>query len=1063
MTSDKITSAKITRPTISGPVQRERLFTILDDRMAKPVVWLSAPGGSGKSTLVASYLDERKLPCIWYQCDAGDSDLATFFYYMGLAAKKAASKYKKPLPLLTPEYLAGIPTFTRRYFEQLYSRSKTIVLENYQELPVGSSFHEMIATAIDALPDGVNIVVISRNEPPPPLARLRANGRINLLTYRDIRFTYDESLELVQRRIPHPDDEFIRVLLEKTAGWAAGIILMAERGTCDGAVAESNYDRVFDYFAGEIFNRAEQEMQDFLLKTSFLPALNMPLAGVLIGTEAAGQILSTLNSHHFFTERLSGGGDGYLYHPLFREFLQNRAKSFFDPATLADIQQEAAWLLEQTGQIEDAARLYGDAGDSAGLARIVIHHARELLTQGRNRAVKEWLSRLPAKTVDENPWLLYWSGICLFPIDLPGARHYLEQALALFRKKADLKGIYLSWAGIVDSHAFGDEWKNLDNCITLFDDLRRSHPLFPSQETELIASSRMLLSLTLRKTNQPELVEHWLARVSALLLETPSFDIQMDTCFCMSVYYLWKGEYDKNALLLERAMAEVSHRKASSFALIRIKLMSGIHYWITAEYQSALQTLSEGLDVSARSGVLLYDSLLWSFKAAAEMAVGDMENAENSIKHQLKSLFGMENALNSFFHHINSAWHALLTGSASRAAKHMEPAFARAESMGTPYYQALWHVAMAQVAFSHGDSQEALKLVRIAHRISLSMKSEVMEWYSLLIYAWLLLQEGEETEGLQSLHRGLSLGRKHGYVHLEFYQPAVMRSLFARALAEGIERDYVTGLIRKLGLTPPVFGKSATSAGYIEEWPYPVKIYTFGRFEMLKNNEPLHFAGKEQKKPLELLKALISFGGRDVPEERLTDSLWPDAEGDQARKSFETTLARLRRLLGGEDVLVCRARQLTINPLHCWVDTLALVALFDKIQQAPIEQIVPLCEKAVSLYKGPFLPGDVGIQLTVTCRETLKSRLLRAIGTAGRHYEQAGEWEKGADYFTKGIETDRFAEEFHRGLMICQRQLGNHAAVARIYSRCHSLLKAEFGIEPSPETTAVYSSIIEIL
>lgn len=129
MTSHKIASAKITRPTPSEAVQRERLFTLLDDSRAESILWVSAPGGAGKSTLVASYLDARELACIWYQCDEGDADLATFFYYMGLAAKKAAPRYKKQLPLLTPEYLAGVPAFTRRYFELLCSRVKTIIHE----------------------------------------------------------------------------------------------------------------------------------------------------------------------------------------------------------------------------------------------------------------------------------------------------------------------------------------------------------------------------------------------------------------------------------------------------------------------------------------------------------------------------------------------------------------------------------------------------------------------------------------------------------------------------------------------------------------------------------------------------------------------------------------------------------------------------------------------------------------------------------------------------------------------------------------------------------------------
>lgn len=1057
-------SAKITRPTLSGVVQRNRLFSLLDSRVGKPITWLSAPGGSGKSTLVASYLDVRELPCIWYQCDEGDADLATFFYYLGLAARKAAPR-RKPLPLLTPEYLAGIPTFTRRYFETLYSRCKTIILDNYQDVPADSLFHDMISIGFDAIPDGVHIVVISRFEPPVALARLRAHGKIGLLQYDDIRFTFDESRELVHERIPQLDNADINILHEKTEGWAAGIILMIERERLDGTGTESSADfaseKVFDYFAGEIFNRTEKDVCNFLLKTAFLPVLTVPLAEMLTGVGSTEQILSTLNRHHFFTERLSGSGQQYQYHPLFREFLLNRARTTFSPDELAAVQLEAAQLLEQNGRMEEAALLYGDAGDRDGLGRMVTGHARELLGQGRSKTVEEWLAAIPGGPVDDEPWLLYWSGMCAIPVDMPRGRASLEKAFASFRAMGDTTGIYLSWAGIVDTYAFGlDEWQPLDGCITLFEELRSTWPAFPSQEADLIASSRMLIALTLRKSDQPQWVQEWLQRVSALLQETPSFDIQMDTMFCMSVYYLWKGEYDKNALLLERAGAEIRQRKPSPFVVIRLKLMKGIHYWITAQYGAALSTLAEGLEISTESGVHVFDSLLWGFRAAAEMASGNRELAADLLKQQMASLLGMDKTLDSYFYHANAAWFALLAGAPSRAVEHLDVMAAKAERMGTPYYRALWHIGVAQAEFMLDHLKEARKHIQNAHRISQTMKSQVMEWYSLLIDAWFQLRQGKRTEGLLSLHRSLSLGRRHGYVHLEFYQPDVMRFLFAVALEVGIEPDYVKGSIRKLGLTPPQPPDCAASACCLEEWPYPIKIYTLGRFEIVKDDEPLHFTGKEQKKPLEMLKALIARGGRDVPEERLNDDLWPDADGDQAHKSFETTLSRLRKLLGDETSITCRVRQVAINPLCCWVDTLALNHVFEKIVQASPEQSVLLREKAFGLYNGTFLPADTALSFVIASRETIRNRLLRIILAAGRHCEQAGEWEQAADYYAKGIETDNLAEELYRCLMVCQRNLGNNAAVAKTFNRCRSLLQSELGIEPSPETTAVYTAMV---
>jgi ATP/maltotriose-dependent transcriptional regulator MalT len=82
--------AKITRPDCVAVFQRKRLFHLLYESRKQPVTWITAPAGSGKTTLVASYITERKLPCLWYQVDTGDHDAATFFYY---------SWYRKAYPL----------------------------------------------------------------------------------------------------------------------------------------------------------------------------------------------------------------------------------------------------------------------------------------------------------------------------------------------------------------------------------------------------------------------------------------------------------------------------------------------------------------------------------------------------------------------------------------------------------------------------------------------------------------------------------------------------------------------------------------------------------------------------------------------------------------------------------------------------------------------------------------------------------------------------------------------------------------------------------------------------
>lgn len=225
--------AKLTRPDVLGLSQRGRLFALLEAGSRKPVTWVSGPAGSGKTSLVSSYLDARALPCLWYRLDAGDADVATFFYYLGLAARRLAPRAARPLPLLTPEYLQGVGTFTRRYFEALcqnVGRPFALALDDYQEVPEGSGFHEVLREGLYAVPDGVRVLVMSRGAPPPALARLQASSGVCHVGWQDLRFTPDEVMALVAaregRRLCQAS---LTALFQRTEGWAAGVVLLLAR------------------------------------------------------------------------------------------------------------------------------------------------------------------------------------------------------------------------------------------------------------------------------------------------------------------------------------------------------------------------------------------------------------------------------------------------------------------------------------------------------------------------------------------------------------------------------------------------------------------------------------------------------------------------------------------------------------------------------------------------------------------------------------------------------------------------------------------------------------------
>jgi ATP/maltotriose-dependent transcriptional regulator MalT len=132
------TLAELTRPRVHDAVPRERLFARLEEeRLRRSALCIVGPPGAGKTTLVASWLDARHLDGIWYQVDAGDAELATFFYHLRLAATPFSRKGQRALPLLTPEYLSDIEGFTRRFLPSLRSagRPRRLVMPERRRRP----------------------------------------------------------------------------------------------------------------------------------------------------------------------------------------------------------------------------------------------------------------------------------------------------------------------------------------------------------------------------------------------------------------------------------------------------------------------------------------------------------------------------------------------------------------------------------------------------------------------------------------------------------------------------------------------------------------------------------------------------------------------------------------------------------------------------------------------------------------------------------------------------------------------------------------------------------------
>ncbi|MGD0626507.1 MAG: BTAD domain-containing putative transcriptional regulator [Thermodesulfobacteriota bacterium] len=1054
---------KVTRPIVTGVFPRKRLFGLLDGMRERPIIGVSGPAGCGKTTLVSSYLEARGLPCLWYQVDEGDADPATFFYYLGQSAKRASPHKRKPLPLLTAEYREDIPTFALRYFENLYSRLKppsVVVFDDYQDIPDGSPFHELILNGLSHIPEGINVILISRREPPPALIRLRANHLMELIGWNELRLTSEESGGIVRFRAQQKlSKKVIRHLHETADGWAGGLVLMLEsikRGIEPRLLGKLTPEEILDYFGNELFDRRDKETQDFFLKTAFLPKMTAKMAEGLTGVPACGRILSTFSRENLFTVRSFHTEPRYQFHPLFRDFLLARARETFSQEALLALHHQAARLLEENGQAEAAVSLLREVGNWKGMVLLILKQAPLMVEQGRDRLLQEWLSTLPKDVMESNPWLLYWMGACRLPSDPSRSQPCFEKAFEGFKTQNDVTGIYLTLAGIVESIIFAAaDFKLLDQWIPVLEETMHRFQDFPSDPIELRFKLALFYALYFRGAQHPE-TEAWAERVLALAEGSSSLNPKIDTLVRLTIYRCNIGDFGKAALAVD-ALQKLAHSKdVSPLNRIRGKFAELIFYQYTGLYEKCLNAVYDSLHLSRTSGIRIFDRHFFLQGVFSALFLGDYKTAARWLDEMASSLSRIKPWGICYYHALRTR-EALHRGDLGQASVHADLALKLGTQVGMPFTLGWCHYEKACLLHELRRHREAAKHLSQVLDIARNMGSKNLEFFALLAEALFAFDQGEEGLGLVSFRQALALGRERGYFRTWIQKPSAMAGLCAKALEAGIEVEYVQELIRRLNIVPD------QKAWHLENWPWPVKIFTLGRFGLFHDEKPAGFSRKVQQKPLAMLKVIIALGGKEIKEEQLSDILWPEADGDDAHHSFKTTQHRLRQLIGHENAIQHKEGRLTLDERQCWVDVWALEWLLGQAEvekkRGSAEKAVQCIEKAIDLYQGPFLADEIEQSWMISPRERLRSWFIRNLIWLGHYWQDQEEWEKAIDSFQRGLEIDDVAEDSYQQLMICYQHLGRRTEALAIYQRCRKTLSTILRIDPSPKTEAIYKSL----
>src|SRR6266536_2463093 len=399
-------------PAVPRLIDRGDLVAALDRAAASKVTVISAPAGSGKTSLLRAWTDRpgqpRQLALV--QVQRGEHDAQQFWLALLDAVRHAtgANSGAEPPPA-TPDFNA--PAMAGRVLSELADArgGVTLVIDDLHELTSPDALAQL-TRLLTSLPPNVHAIMTTRHDVRLGLHRLRLAGELAEIRAADLRFSERETRELLDASGIALSEAGAALLYQRTEGWAAGLRLaalsLAGHPDPERFVAEfSGSDRtVAEYLIAEMLDRQPPDVQDLLLRTSLLDRVNGELADLLTGRPGSEQILLELEDANAFVESLDPGRTWFRYHHLFADLLRLELRRTL-PAEIPALHRRAAEWFTQHGQVAEAIQHTQAAGDWPEAAQLLADHSFSLTLDGQAQTMQALLRAFPQGAAADHPEL----------------------------------------------------------------------------------------------------------------------------------------------------------------------------------------------------------------------------------------------------------------------------------------------------------------------------------------------------------------------------------------------------------------------------------------------------------------------------------------------------------------------------------------------------------------------------------------------------------------------------------------------------------------------------------
>ncbi len=1068
-----VTRTKVSLPHRRGDLlSRQRLVDSLSDLLDYKLFLVVAPAGYGKTSLLVDYAHQSLMPVCWYALDELDRAPLRFLAHFIASINRCFPTFgSQSMSAIDLSYQPNldferlIAVIVNDIYEHIHEHF-VIVLDDYHLLNGYPEIDGFINRFLQRMTDNCHLILASRTLLTlPDMTLLAARSQVGGLSFEEMAFTPEEVQALVLQNYHTVISAAIAEdLAWQTEGWVTGLLLTAQtlwRSAPDRlkAVRVSGVE-LYDYLAQQVLEQQPPEIQDFLLRSSFLGDFDTALCNAVLGeSERWPDLIAAVVQSNLFVLTVGDQGQWIRYHHLFRDFLQTRFEHR-QPGAVGALLRRVVDAYSERDEWEKAHAICLRLNEPTVTANLIERAASWLMKAGRRAMIVEWVDALPPDVLASRPNLMSLRGItAVLYGQVEQGCTLLDRAAEAQRAANDHAGLALTLVRRTYAYRTQGKYKESMNDAEESLSLSEDAPGLIHLQAEALKAIGLNCYLAGDNASAFENLSRSLAAYDEIGDKSNVAAVQAE----LATVYMSAGQFQK-ALSFYKQSSNHWRKVNHLYNLAGSLNDQGFLYHLMGDFEQAGAAYEEALSLAQGNGIT-------RLAGYVICGIGDLfadldasDEAMDAYNRAWVNAVQINDRFLMMYIAIAQSTRARQAGNLSSAWRYLETARQSADKGQSRYVRGFLHFETGLLELAEGSASRATESLRKAASLFSESGQRVRALRACFFLAAAQYAGGDVSTASASLGEAFRLASE-----LEDQQVLVNAGFQAKPFLKAAQEIPAVAAqsvalferVDRFEKEIPAIRKRLRRFVTSLQLPSPkLTIRLLGRAYVRLNGKPIS-AGEwqKQKRVRELFYFLLSHPDGET-RERLADIFWPDSPPGQIKVQFKNAVYRLRVALGQEAVLFEDERYWFNTALDYEYDVEMFQQWLAEADAAPAgDAKITAYREAVKLYRGGFFPEGDGAWVLVE-RERLWQKFVAATLALSNLLLEAGEARQVLEHCQRLLGEDSCLEDAHRLAMRAYAALGDQGAVSRQYERCRQALQTELGVQPSGQTEYLFHALI---